>query len=190
VNTQPQNVTQLLKRLHTGDKEAPARLMPLVDEELRRLARHHLRHASANHSPQTTKLIQEAYLCLVDDQSVTWKDRAHFYRIAAGLMRRILVEHPCTHNRAKPGEFGQGVRLDEVRDSPGKNGTALAALNGALESFGRTYPRKSEVVELKFFGGLNTREISDVLQISETAVLRDWNFAKLWLCRELHGNAA
>jgi RNA polymerase sigma factor (TIGR02999 family) len=164
--------------------------MPLVDEELRRLARHHLRHARADHGPQTTKLIQEAYLRLVDDQSVTWKDRAHFYRIAAGLMRRILVEHACIRDQAKPGEFGQGVILDEVRDLPGKNGAVLAALNGALESFARTYPRKSEVVELKFFGGLNTREISDVLQISEKAVLRDWNFAKLWLCRELHGNAA
>jgi len=190
VNTQPLDVTQLLKRLHTGDKEAPARLMPLVDEELRRLARQHLRHASTEHSPQPTKLVQEAYLCLVDDQSVTWKDRAHFYRIAASLMRRILVEYASARHPATPGDFRQKVALDGVRDVTGQNGVALTALNGALERFALTYPRKSEVVELKFFGGLNTKEISEVLAISEETVLRDWNFAKLWLYRELNGNAA
>jgi RNA polymerase sigma factor (TIGR02999 family) len=161
--------------------------MPLVDEELRRLARHYLRHEPGNRTTKTTRLVQEAYLCLVDDKRVTWRDRAHFYRIAAGLMRRILVQRALTEY-AVPVQAPK-VTFDEVRDLP-RNAAALAALDGALESLAKTYPRKGEVVELRFFGGLDTREISEVLQISEKTVLRDWNFAKLWLCRELYGNAA
>src|SRR6266850_413640 len=126
--------------------------MPLVYEELRQLAHNYIQPERADHRPQTTTPIREAYLRMVDDKSLTWKDRAHFYGIAARLLRRILVEHGCIQPVAK------------------RNGPALAAFNQALESFEQIYPRKSEVVELKFFGGLNKREISEVLGISEETV--------------------
>jgi RNA polymerase sigma factor (TIGR02999 family) len=164
--------------------------MPLVYEELRRLARNYLQRERTDHTLQATALVHEAYLRLVDDNSVPWKDRAHFYGIAARLMRRILVDHARAHNAAKRGGLEQKVTLDEARDLPTKEAVELVALDGALENLAQTYPRKSEVVELKFFGGLDMKEISQVLQVSEKTVLRDWNFAKLWLCRELNEHAA
>ena len=190
MNAESHNVTQLLKRWQLGDDDAPARLMPLVYEELRQLAHTYMQGEGANHRPRRTKPVHEAYLRMVDDKSVTRKDRAHFYGIAARLLRRILVEHGYIHQAVKRGGLAQKVALNGARDLPGKNGAGLAAFNHALESFEQIYPRKSEVVELKFFGGLNTKEISEVLEISEETVLRDWNFAKLWLYRELNGNAA
>lgn len=186
----PAEVTQILKNWSAGDSAAPEKLMPLVYEELRRLARNYLGRERADHTLQATALVHEAYLRLVDDNSVTWKDRAHFYGIAARLMRRILVDHARAHNAAKRGGLEQKVTLDEARDLPMKEAIELVALDGALENFARTYPRKSEVVELKFFGGLDMKEISKVLDVSEKTVLRDWNFAKLWLCRELGAHAA
>ena len=188
--TSPQDVTLILKNWQEGDAEASAKLMPLVYEELRRLARNYLLRERADHTLQATALVHEAYLRLVDDKAVTWKDRAHFYGVAARLMRRILVDHARAHNAAKRGGLEQKVTLDEARDLPTKEAVELVALDGALESFAQTYPRKSEVVELKFFGGLDMKEISRVLEISEKTVLRDWNFAKLWLCRELNEHAA
>jgi RNA polymerase sigma factor (TIGR02999 family) len=188
--TSPQDVTQILKNWQAGDSEAAERLMPLVYEELRRLARNYLQRERADHTLQATALVHEAYLRMVDDKSVTWKDRAHFYGIAARLMRRILVDHARTHNAAKRGGLEQKLTLDEARDLPTKEAVELVALDGALENFAQTYPRKSEVVELKFFGGLDMKEISKVLEVSEKTVLRDWNFAKLWLCRELNEHAA
>jgi RNA polymerase sigma factor (TIGR02999 family) len=188
--TSPQDVTQILKNWQEGDSEAPERLMPLVYEELRRLARNYLQRERADHTLQATALVHEAYLRLVDDNSVTWKDRAHFYGIAARLMRRILVDHARAHNAAKRGGLDQKLTLDEARDLPTKDAVELVALDGALENLAQTYPRKSEVVELKFFGGLDMKEISKVLEVSEKTVLRDWNFAKLWLCRELNEHAA
>jgi RNA polymerase sigma factor (TIGR02999 family) len=188
--TSPQDVTQILINWHIGDADAPAKLMPLVYEELRRLARNYLQRERADHTLQATALVHEAYLRLVDDNSVTWKDRAHFYGIAARLMRRILVDHARAHNAAKRGGLEQKLTLDEARDLPTTEAVELVALDGALESFAQTYPRKSEVVELKFFGGLDMKEISKILEVSEKTVLRDWNFAKLWLCRELNEHAA
>ncbi len=190
MNAESQDVTQLLKRWQLGDDDAPARLMPLVYEELRQLAHTYMQGQGADHRPRRTKPVHEAYLRMVDDKSVTQKDRAHFYGIAARLLRRILVEHGRIHHAPKRNGLVQKVALNGAHDLPGKNGPALAAFNHALESFEQIYPRKSEVVELKFFGGLNTKEISEVLEISEETVLRDWNFAKLWLYRELNGNAA
>lgn len=188
--TSPQDVTLILKNWQAGDANAPSKLMPLVYEELRRLARNYLARERGDHTLQATALVHEAYLRLVDDNSVTWKDRAHFYGIAARLMRRILVDHARAHNAAKRGGLEQKVTLDEARDLPTREAVELVALDGALESFAQTYPRKSEVVELKFFGGLDMKEISKVLEVSEKTVLRDWNFAKLWLCRELNEHAA
>jgi RNA polymerase sigma factor (TIGR02999 family) len=120
---------------------------------------------------------------------VSWKDRAHFYGIAARVMRRILVDHARAHNAAKRGGLQTKLSLDEARDLPGESGVELVALDGALDNLAQAYPRKGEVVELKFFGGLDTKEISEVLKVSEKTVLRDWNFAKLWLCRELSEKA-
>jgi RNA polymerase sigma factor (TIGR02999 family) len=179
------DVTQILKDWSGGSEDASARLMPLVYEELRRLAREYIRRERADHTLQATALVHEAYLRMVDEKNVTWKDRAHFYGIAARLMRRILVDHARAHNAAKRGGLERKFTLDEARDLPAPGPTDLVALDGALENFAKTYPRKSEVVELKFFGGLEANEIAEVLQVSEKTVLRDWSFAKLWLCREL-----
>jgi RNA polymerase sigma factor (TIGR02999 family) len=186
----PPDVTQILKDWSGGDVAAPEKLMPLVYEELRRLARNYITRERADHTLQATALVHEAYLRMVDEKRVSWQNRAHFYGMAARLMRRILVDHARAHNAAKRGGLEQKLILDEARDLPTKNAVELVALDGALENFAHTYPRKSEVVELKFFGGLDTKEISEVLQVSEKTVLRDWNFAKLWLCRELNEHAA
>jgi len=180
------DVTQILRDWSAGDGAAPEKLMPLVYEELRRLARSYLARERAGHTLQATALVHEAYLRLADETQLTWKDRAHFYGVAARLMRRILVDHARAHNAAKRGGLRQKLTLEEARELPTKSNVDLVELNGALESFAHDYPRKSEVVELKFFGGLDAKEISEVLQISEKTVLRDWNFAKLWLCRELN----
>jgi RNA polymerase sigma factor (TIGR02999 family) len=186
----PADVTQILLDWSGGDSAAPEKLMPLVYEELRRLARNYLARERADHTLQATALVHEAYLQLADETRLSWKDRAHFYGIAARLMRRILVDHARAHKAEKRGGLEQKLSLDEVRELPTKSDVDLVELNGALENFAHDYPRKSEVVELKFFGGLDAKEISEVLQVSEKTVLRDWNFAKLWLCRALTQNAA
>ena len=179
------DVTQILKDWSEGSEAASAQLMPLVYEELRRLAREYIRRERADHTLQATALVHEAYLRMVNEKSVTWKDRAHFYGIAARLMRRILVDHARAHGAAKRGGLEKKLPLDEARDLPAPGATDLVALDGALESLAKAYPRKSEVVELKFFGGLEANEIAEVLQVSQKTVLRDWSFAKLWLCRKL-----
>lgn len=184
------DVTQILKEWSGGDGTAAERLMPLVYEELRRLARSYLARERSDHTLQATALVHEAYLRLADETRLTWKDRAHFYGIAARLMRRILVDHARAHKAAQRGGLEQKFSLDEARDLLIKQEVDLVELNGALESLARDYPRKSEVVELKFFGGLDAKEISEVLQVSEKTVLRDWSFAKLWLCRALSKNGA
>lgn len=186
----PPDVTQLLVDWGHGDADAPAKLMPLVYEDLRRRARDYLRRERSDHTLQPTALVHEAYLRMVDDKSVTWESRAHFYGIAARVMRRILVDHARAHNTQKRGGLAPKITLDEARALPCNGTDEILALDGVLQNFAKTYPRKSEVVELKFFGGLETKEISAVLQISEKTVLRDWNFAKLWLCRALSEDAA
>ena len=188
--TSPQDVTQILINWQEGDSDAAQKLMPLVYEELRRLARNYLARERSDHTLQATALVHEAYLRLVDDKKVSWQNRAHFFGIAARLMRQILVDHARAHNAAKRGGLEQKLSLDEAREIATGGAVEIVALDSALQTFGQSYPRKSEVVELKFFGGLDAREISQVLQVSEKTVLRDWNFAKLWLCRELTENAA
>jgi RNA polymerase sigma factor (TIGR02999 family) len=184
------DVTQILQDWSKGDGTAPEKLMPLVYEELRRLARNYLARERADHTLQATALVHEAYLKLADETRLTWKDRVHFYGIAARLMRHILVDHARAHNAAKRGGLEQKLSLDEAHGLPTKTDVDLVELNNALENFAHDYPRKGEVVELKFFGGLDAKEISEVLHVSEKTVLRDWNFAKLWLCRALTQNAA
>ena len=186
----PDDVTQILKNWSDGDSDAPETLMPLVYEELRRLARSYLARERGDHTLQATALVHEAYLRLADQTRLTWKDRAHFYGIAARMMRQILVDHARVHNAAKRGGLQQKVTLEEARELPAEGEVDLVELDGALQTFAKDYPRKGEVVELKFFGGLDAKEISEVLRVSEKTVLRDWNFAKLWLCRALSEHGA
>ena len=184
------DATQILKEWSEGDKDAPARLMPLIYEELRRRAAEYLRHERPDHTLQATALVHEAYLKLIDQDRVDWKTRAHFCGVAAQLMRRVLLEHARGHNAAKRGGKLEKLRLDETRELSDERVPDLIALDDALKSFTSTYPRECEVVELKFFGGLKANEIAEVLDVSQKTVLRDWNFAKLWLRRELAGDAA
>ena len=170
MKTETNDVTQHLINWREGDENAPAQLRPLVYEEVRRLTHNYLERNRTDDTLQITAPVREAYTRMVDDAQITWRDRAHFYEIAAREMRRVLVEH------ASGG-------------ANNRSGVNLVALDGALESFAQTYPRKSEVADLKFFGGLGKQEISELLQVSEETVLRDWNFAKVWLCRAL-SNAA
>jgi RNA polymerase sigma factor (TIGR02999 family) len=187
-----EDVTALLLNWQSGnDENAPAELMPLVYEELRRVARAYLQREREDHTLQATALVHEAYLQLVDDKKVTWKDRAHFYGIAARLMRQILIQHARAHDAAKRGGSGQiRLSIDEASDLSTDCAVELVALDDALEGFTKIYPRKSKVVELKFFGGMEAKQISEVLQVSEKTVLRDWTFARLWLSRELRKDAA
>jgi RNA polymerase sigma-70 factor, ECF subfamily len=189
LDSRASEVTQILNDWRAGDAQAADKLMPLVYDELRRLARDYLRRERVDHTLQPTALVHEAYVRLVDDKRVSWQNRAHFYGIAARLMRRILVDHARARNAIKRGGLVQKVPLDEARDLPPAATNDLVALDSALEDLAKTYPRKSEVVELKFFGGLEADEIAEVLQVSPKTVLRDWQFAKLWLCRELAGAA-
>ena len=184
-----EEVTQILQEWSQSEKNAPARLMPLVYEELRHRAAEYLRHERPDHTLQATALVHEAYLKLVDQNRATWKDRAHFASVAAHLMRRILVQHARTHNAEKRGGKLEKLYLDETRELSCERPPELVALDEALQSFAATYPREGEIVELKFFGGLEANEIAEVLNVSQKAVSRDWHFAKLWLRRELKGNA-
>jgi RNA polymerase sigma-70 factor, ECF subfamily len=179
------DVTQILQAWSEGDQSAPERLMPMVYQELRRLAGDYLRRERPDHTLQATALVHEAYLKLVDQNRVDWKNRAHFCGVAAQLMRRVLMEHARAHNAAKRGGKMEKLYLDETRELAQERAPDLVALDDALKSLATTFPRESKVVELKFFGGLEAKEIAEVLQVSTKTVLRDWNFAKLWLCRAL-----
>jgi RNA polymerase sigma factor (TIGR02999 family) len=184
------DATQILKEWSEGDKDAPARLMPLIYEELRRRAAEYLRHERPDHTLQATALVHEAYLKLIDQNRVDWKTRAHFCGVAAQLMRRVLLEHARGHNAEKRGGKLEKLYLDETHELSDERAPDLIALDDALKSFTSTYPREGEVVELRFFGGLAANEIAEVLDVSQKTVLRDWNFAKLWLRRELGGDRA
>jgi RNA polymerase sigma factor (TIGR02999 family) len=184
------DATEILKQWSAGDTDAPARLMPLVYRELRQRAAEYLRRERSDHTLQPTALVHEAYLKLVDQTRANWKNRAHFCSVAAQLMRRILVQHARERNRQKRGGRWEKLYLDETRALAQDRAPDLVALDDALNNLARTYPRESEVVELKFFGGLGVNEIAEVLNVSSKTVLRDWKFAKLWLSRELTQNVA
>jgi RNA polymerase sigma factor (TIGR02999 family) len=179
------DVTQILQAWSDGDESAPTRLMPVVYAELRRLAGDYLRRERADHTLQATALVHEAYLKLVDEKRVTWKNRAHFCGIAARLMRQILMEYARAHNAAKRGGKLEKLYLEESRYLGQQRAPDLVALDDALKTFATSHPRESEVVELKFFGGLDAREIAEVLKVSAKTVSRDWSFAKVWLLRQL-----
>ena len=176
----------LLRAWSDGDESALDRLTPIVYAELRRLARRYMNRERPGHSLQATALVNEAYLRLVDYTRMRWQNRAHFFAVSAGLMRRILVEHARRRN-LKRGRGVLHVTLDEAAAACGRGADDLAALDDAMNELARVDPRKVQVVELRFFGGLSVDEIAEVLGVSPVTVRRDWSTAKVWLYRELTG---
>ena len=179
-----QNVTQILLEWRGGNQEALDRLMPLVYDELRRLASRYMRSERSEHTLQATALVNEAYIRLVD-MKVSWQDRAHFFAVAARLMRRLLVDHARAQNRAKREGAGKKVSLDEALEVSSKPALDLVALDEALTHFATFDPRKAEIVELHFFGGLSNEEVAEALGISRATVQRDLRIAKAWLSHAL-----
>jgi len=180
-----EDVTQLLLRWRSGDQSALERLMPLVYDELRRLAHQSLRRERAERTLQTTALVNEVYLRLVKSSRVQWKDRAHFFALAAQLMRRVLVDEARKrHYQKRGGEFTH-VEFDEALMGSPKHVGELIALDDALTGLAKAFPRKSQVVELRFFGGLSIEETAEAMEISTDIVKREWRTARLWLLREL-----
>ncbi len=159
--------------------------MPIVYEDLRRRAAAFLRFERPDHTLQATALVHEAYLELVDQKRFTWQNRAHFRSVAAHLMRRILVQHARAHNAEKRGGRLEKLYLDQTQELGCERQPELVAVHEALEALALHYPREASVVELKFFGGMDVKEITEVLKVSSKTVQRDWDFAKLWLRREL-----
>jgi RNA polymerase sigma factor (TIGR02999 family) len=182
-----QRVTDLLVQWSHGDDAALAELTPLVYEELRRLAHHHMGGQRPNHTLQTTALINEVYLRLVDQTNPRWQNRAHFFAVAARAMRQILVSYARSQRAQKRGGGAVKVELDEAALVSSEESKEIVDLHEALETLGTLDSRKAQVVELKYFGGLNYDEIAEVLKISRVTVRRDWEFAKVWLYTELHG---
>jgi len=186
---QPREVTQLLLAWNDGDESALERLVPLVYSELRRLAKRRVRLERRDHTLQTTALINEAYLRLVDVRNVHWQNRAHFFALCARLMRRILVDYARTRRYAKRGGGTPPVSLDQPPAVSPAPSTDLVAVDDALKALTKIDDRKAQVVELRFFGGLTVEESAEVLKVSPETVRRDWKLAKVWLLRELSGDA-
>lgn len=183
-------VTQLLKAWGTGDDKALDQLTPVVQQELHRMAHRCMSKERPGHTLQTTALVNEVYLRLVDVNAVEWQDRAHFFAISARMMRRILTDFARSRNYQKRGAGAVQVSFDEALIvTPEKDGDIMA-LDEALTEFAVLYPRQSQVVELRFFGGLEVKEAAEALQISPETVKRDWRFAKAWLRRALSGETA
>ena len=182
-------VSQLLRAWSNGEPTAADRLMPLVYEELRRMARRQMRGQRAGHTLQTTALIHEAYLRLVNESDVGWQNRAHFFGVAAKAMRHILVDHARSRQAAKRGGGARHVTLDEAAVASAEP-AELVALDDALQSLAAFDQRKSQIVEFKYFGGLTVEEIAHVLRVSPETVARDWRLARGWLLRELSKTSA
>ena len=183
-------ITQLLAEWSDGNQSALDELYPLVYDELHRLARRYMSREKQGHTLQTTALINEAYVRLVDQRNVHWANRSHFFAISAQIMRRILIDHARRHAYAKRGGGAQQVSLDEAATVTRAAGAELIRLDEALKSLAEMDPRRSQVVELRYFGGLNNEEIAGVLNISENTVTRDWNMARAWLHQQLSESAA
>jgi RNA polymerase sigma factor (TIGR02999 family) len=179
------DVTQLLMAWSLGEESALEKLVPAIYKELHRLAHYYMTRESPGHILQTTALVHEAYLKLVDSKQQHWQNRAHFFGISAHLMRQILVDFARAHRSPKRGGEIQKISLDESMAFPVEEDIDLITLNDALEVLAKFDKRKSQVVELRFFGGLNTEEIAAVLKVSPHTVLTDWSTAKAWLYREM-----
>lgn len=174
-------VTELLDAWSHGDKEALDKLMPLVYDELRRLARQQMRHERAGHTLQTTALVNEAYLRLVNQHRAQWQNRAQFFGVAARVMRRILVDHARSRHRLKRGGFEHKVSLDEAAKVSQGQATDLLAVHEALKKLETLNERMGRIVELRFFGGLSIDETAEVMKISPGTVMKDWTFAKAFM---------
>jgi RNA polymerase sigma factor (TIGR02999 family) len=185
----PAGITELLQAWGNGDDGALEQLTPLVESELRRLARAYMRRERRDHTLQTTALVNEAFLRLTDARRVRWQDRAHFLVISARLMRRVLVDHARARGSGKRGGGAERVTLDEGVAASPEPGVDVLALDRALEALAAVDVRKSRVVEMRFFGGMSVEEAADALHVSPDTVKRDWRLAKLWLLHELDGEA-
>ncbi len=179
-------VSGLLRAWSDGDRGALDKLTPIVYDELHRLAKRYMRRERPGHSLQTTALVDEAYMRLVDYRGMQWQNRAHFFAVSAQLMRRILVEHARRHNLKRGGNV-QHVALDDTAVVASDRGADLVALDEAMKTLARLDPRKMQVVEMRFFGGLSVDETAEVLKVSPVTVMRDWTTARAWLYRELAG---
>jgi RNA polymerase sigma factor (TIGR02999 family) len=180
-----QDVTQLLVNWSNGDKEALEDLTPLVYAELRRLANRYLRRERPDHTLQSTALVHEAYLRLIDGNSVQWQNRAHFFAVSAQLIRHILIDHARARQAGKRGSGGLKLSLDEAIATPGEKDMDLVALDDALKDLAKIDPDQSRIVELRFFAGLSIEETAEVVGVSPATVKREWTTAKAWLAREI-----
>jgi RNA polymerase sigma factor (TIGR02999 family) len=178
-------VTRLLRAWSAGDEQALEKLTPLVYRQLHQIAQRYMGGERSGHTLQTTALVNEAYLRLVDCGQVNWQDRAHFFAISANLMRRILIDFARSRGYLKRGGAVPRIPLDEAPSVCNEPDVNLVALDDALKALSAIDERKSRVVELKFFGGLNVEETAEVLRVSSDTVMRDWKLAKIWLLREL-----
>jgi RNA polymerase sigma factor (TIGR02999 family) len=185
----PTAVTDWLLALGRNDKSGLDQMLPVLYHELHRLAEAYLSHEDAGHTLQPTALVHEAYLRLIDQRRVDWRNRAQFLGVAAGIMRRILVDHARARAAQKRGGGAEAVSLSLVEAPSGRSEVELIALEEALERLATMDPRKAEVVELKFFGGLSAREIAEVLGTSDATVEREWAFARAWLYKAIEGPA-
>jgi len=186
----PQDITQLLNDWSDGDQAARDQLMSVVYDELHRLAHNYMKHESPGHTLQTSALVNEAFLRLIDQSNVKWRNRAHFFGIAAQMMRRILVDYARSRRYAKRGGGAQEISLDEALTVSDERSSEVVALDEALTRFAGVDERKSQIVELRFFGGLSIEETAEVLAVSPGTIMRDWTLAKAWLRRELSNNSS
>ena len=180
------DISKLLRAWSDGDQSALNRLTPIVYNELRRLAHRYMERERPGHTLQTTAVVNEAHMRLVDYKRMQWQDRAHFFAVSAQVMRRILVDHVRSHN-IKRGRGVQHVALDEVAVLSADRTGDLVALDDALNTLAHLDPRKVQIIEMRFFGGLSVEETAEVLKVSSATVRRDWSIAKFWLYRELGG---
>lgn len=187
-NAAGSDVSRLLRAWSHGNQDVLKELTPIVYDELHRLAGRYMKRERAGHSLQTTALVNEAYMRLVDYKRMQWQDRAHFFAVAAQLMRRILVEHARKKN-LKRGAGVQHISLEEAALAGAGRSLDLVALDDAMTALARLDPRKVQIVEMRFFSGLNVEETAAVLKLSAVTVMRDWSAAKAWLYRELKGEA-
>lgn len=183
--SESQDVTLLLSALTRGEDGAASKLVPVVYDELRRLAASYMRRERVDHTLQATALVNEAYLKLVEQRSVNWQSRAHFFGVAAQLMRRILIDHARGHRREKRGGEQKKVSLDEAFVFAEQRADELLAVDDSLNLLAKRDPRQARVVELRFFGGLSVEEAAEVLGVSPKTVKRDWSIAKAWLYADL-----
>jgi len=189
MRSSPQEVTQLLADWSNGNQAALDKLMPLVYEELHRLAHRYMNQERPGHTLQTSGLVNEAFVKLVDQKDVHWQNRSHFFGIAAQLMRRVLVDYARSRHYAKRGGDARQVSLDEALTVSPERATEVVALDDALKRLALIDERKSQIVEFRFFGGLSIEETAEVLKVSPGTIMRDWTLAKAWLRKEMIGDS-